>query len=378
MNSRPDHLYYRSNIVKTANGTFAVHYSYLGQDGKRHCTTKRGFKYKKDATKWQQVELPEAVERLENPRYDDEYMTMGRLIAEYMEFTKLRRRGSTFYVKENIIKEKILPYWGNLRVFDIKKSDVRDWQDKMLASRKKDGSLYSSTYLRTVNNQLSAILNYAVQYHDLPNNPVLQIERIGSKTPDEERGFWTLEEYQKFSAAIADQPQYHCAFEILFWCGIRRGELLALTLKDVDLEEGTLNIRNSFSKNEGTNGRTKTKNSMRVVHMPMALTEELRLYINSLYEANETDQLFAISPSTLRAVMDDGTIKADIKRITIHGLRHSHISLLMNYVNCASVMDIAKRAGHKSPDITMIYTHSYSNKDEVIANELDTMMKGEH
>ena len=39
-------------------------------------------------------------------------------------------------------------------------------------------------------------------------------------------------------------------------------------------------------------------------------------------------------------------------------------------------MDIAKRAGHKSPDITMIYTHQYSNKDEIIAEELDEMMKG--
>ena len=60
----------------------------------------------------------------------------------------------------------------------------------------------------------------------------------------------------------------------------------------------------------------------------------------------------------------------------ILGLRHSHISLLMNYVSCASVMDIAKRAGHKSPDITMIYSHRYSNKDEIIADQLSDMMKG--
>ncbi len=75
--------------------------------------------------------------------------------------------------------------------------------------------------------------------------------------------------------------------------------------------------------------------------------------------------------------MTDGSSKAGVKQITIYGLRHSHISLLMNCVGSASVMDIAQRAGHKSPGITVIYPRQYSNKDEQITEELDDMMRGE-
>jgi len=99
-------------------------------------------------------------------------------------------------------------------------------------------------------------------------------------------------------------------------------------------------------------------------------------YIGKLYSLEKDDQIFPLSKSELHRVMTIGSEKAGVKRITIHGLRHSHISLLMNYVSCASVMDIAKRAGHKSPDITMIYSHRYSNKDEIIADQLSDMMKG--
>lgn len=124
---------------------------------------------------------------------------------------------------------------------------------------------------------------------------------------------------------------------------------------------------NSYSKTEKMHGKTKTPNSKRIVHMPTELAEELGDYFANIYSLSENDQIFPVSKSQLHRVMTVGAEKAGVKRITIHRLRHSHISLLMNYVSCPSVMDIAKRAGHKSPDITMIYTRRYSNKDAIIA-----------
>ena len=243
--------------------------------------------------------------------------------------------------------------------------------------KKSNGEEYSSTYLRSINNQLSAILNYAVVYHNLPSNPVLKIERLGTKQADKEREFWTLDEYTKFSNAIREKPEFYYAFQVFFWCGLRLGELQALTKEDVNLQEMTLKVTNSFTKKEQTNGKTKTPNSKRTVHMPKELAEELEEYINSLYGIKSTDRLFEISKSAFHKTMTEYSKKAGVKRITIHGLRHSHISLLMNYVSCASVMDIAKRAGHKSPEITMIYSHRYGNKDALIAEQLDEMMRGD-
>lgn len=367
---------YSSTVCRDGD-RYRVMYRYTSPNGERKSSCKRGFKLQKDAKKWEKEELPAIIKQLEHEETLDENLTMTELISEYMDFTKLRRRESTADNKKNIIDSKILPFFANKKVYDITTNDVRKWQNRILSMKKSNGENYSSTYLRTINNQLSAILNYAVVYHNLPSNPVLKIERLGTKQADKESEFWTLEEYTKFSKAIQDKPQFYYAFQVFFWCGLRLGELQALTKADVDLENMTLRVSNSFTKKEQTNGKTKTPNSKRTVHMPKELTDELAEYLDSLYGIKESSRLFEISKSAFHKTMTEYSKKAGVKRITIHGLRHSHISLLMNYVNCASVMDIAKRAGHKSPDITMIYSHRYSNKDEIIARQLNEMMKGD-
>lgn len=367
---------YSSNVCKDGE-RYRVMYRYTSPTGERKSSCKRGFKLQKDAKKWEKEELPAIIRQLEHEETLDENLTMTELISEYMDFTKLRRRESTADNKKNIIDSKILPFFANKKVYDITTNDVRKWQNRILSMKKSNGENYSSTYLRTINNQLSAILNYAVVYHNLPSNPVLKIERLGTKQADKEREFWTLEEYTKFSKAIQEKPEFYYAFQVFFWCGLRLGELQALTKADVDLENMTLRVSNSFTKKEQANGKTKTPNSKRTVHMPKELNEELAEYLDSLYGIKESNRLFEISKSAFHKAMTEYSKKAGVKRITIHGLRHSHISLLMNYVNCASVMDIAKRAGHKSPDITMIYSHRYSNKDEIIASQLNEMMKGD-
>ncbi len=367
---------FKSSISKCADGKYRVDYSYRSPDGKRHRTCKRGFKLQREATKWQREELPRLIRQLGQEKTLDENLTMGELIKEYIEYTKIRRRASTAENKMNVIETKIVPYFDKQRVFSISKNDVRAWQNQLLAMKKPNGESYSTTYLRSINNQLSAILNYAVTYHNLQSNPVIHIERIGTKQPEEERQFWTLEEYTKFSEAIQDRPQFYYAFQVFFWCGLRIGELQALTRADINLDDLTLSIKNSYSKEEKTRGKTKTKNSKRIIHMPKELADELRDYLESYYDIGDDEQVFPLSKSELHRAMTSGSEKAGVKRITIHGLRHSHISLLMNYVSCASVMDIAKRAGHKSPDITMIYSHRYSNKDEIIAEQLNGMMTG--
>lgn len=367
---------YSSNVCKDGE-RYRVMYRYTSPNGERKSSCKRGFKLQKDAKKWEKEELPAIIRQLEHEETLDENLTMTELISEYMDFTKLRRRESTADNKKNIIDSKILPFFANKKVYDITTNDVRKWQNRILSMKKSNGENYSSTYLRTINNQLSAILNYAVVYHNLPSNPVLKIERLGTKQADKEREFWTLEEYTKFSKAIQEKPEFYYAFQVFFWCGLRLGELQALTKADVDLDNMTLRVSNSFTKKEQANGKTKTPNSKRTVHMPKELTEELNEYLDSLYGIKESNRLFEISKSAFHKAMTEYSQKAGVKRITIHGLRHSHISLLMNYVNCASVMDIAKRVGHKSPDITMIYSHRYSNKDEIIASQLNEMMKGD-
>lgn len=112
---------------------------------------------------------------------------------------------------------KILPYFGNKRVNDITAADIRQWQNELI----KMG--YSPTYLKTINNQLNAIFNYAVRYYDLKSNPCAKAGSMG-KSKAEEMDFWTGEEFRKFIDSVMNKRLSYMAFMTLYWTGMRLGD----------------------------------------------------------------------------------------------------------------------------------------------------------
>lgn len=111
----------------------------------------------------------------------------------------------------------------------------------MMKQTSKKDKEFSPTYLKTVHNQLSAIFNYAVRYYGLKDNPARIAGCMGKETNGEMQ-FWTKEEYMKFSKAMMKKDGVFQAFEMLYWCGIRLGEILALTPSDFDFEKKTVRI----------------------------------------------------------------------------------------------------------------------------------------
>ena len=111
-----------------------------------------------------------------------------------------------------------------------------------------------------------------------------------------------------------------------------RGELLALTPADFNFERKTLRINKSYQRLEGKDVITdpKTPKSNRTIVMSDFLAVEMENFISSLYGIRDDDRIFTISKSYLHHEMDRGAKLAGVKRIRIHGLRHSHISLLIN------------------------------------------------
>ena len=124
-----------------------------------------------------------------------------------------------------------------------------------------------------------------------------------------------------------DKPLSYYAFEILYWCGIREGELLELTPADFDLDKGLLSITKSYQRLNGKDVITdpKTPKSVRVVQMPDFLTEEIRDYLKSLYKVKPTDRIFEVTKYYLHHEMDRGAKEAGVKRIRIHDLRHPYV-----------------------------------------------------
>ena len=175
-----------------------------------------------------------------------------------------------------------------------------------------------------------------------------------------------------------DDPRAYYAFQTLYWCGIREGELLALLPGDLDFEKGTLSVSKTFQHLKGRDIITepKTPKSNRDVRMPEFLVQELQDYIRMQYDLSPADRLFPLSKSYLYRVMARGSKEAGVPKIRIHDLRHSHVSLLidMGY----SAVAIADRMGHESIDITYRYAHMFPTVQTDMANKLNALMEVEN
>ncbi|MBQ3842568.1 MAG: site-specific integrase [Ruminiclostridium sp.] len=157
---------------------------------------------------------------------------------------------------------------------------------------------------------------------------------------------------------------------MLYWCGIRLGELLALTKSDFDFEASTVSITKSYQKLDGRDVITdpKTPKSKRVITMPDFLSEEMQEYINSLYGLKKDDRLFLFTKSYLHHEIDRGSKEKGIKRIRVHDILHSHVSLLIELG--FTPVAIAERMGHESIDMTLYYAHMFPAKQKEMAEKL--------
>ncbi len=150
-----------------------------------------------------------------------------------------------------------------------------------------------------------------------------------------------------------------------------KAELLALTPADLDFRSHTIRINKSYQRLEGKDVITdpKTPKSNRIIVMPDFLSEELESYLSMLYGLKENDRIFQISKSYLHHEMDRGVKLSGVKRIRIHDLRHSHVSLLINMGY--SAVAIAERVGHESVEITYRYAHLFPTIQKDMADRLN-------
>ena len=283
-----------------------------------------------------------------------------------------RVREHTWITKEYIINDKLVPFFGDMRMCDVRPIDLIRWQNELTEHRDADGKPWAPTYLRTVNNQLNAIFNHAERYYNLEKNPVHKVDKMGSKEAGEMQ-FWTKDEYLRFSDAISDKPLAFYAFEVLYWMGVRCGELMALTLSDFLMETSELRINKSYQRLRGEDVVTKpkTRKSVRTIKMPEFLRDEMAEFIEMRDDVAPDERLFGFTKHFLVREMDRGCKASGVKRIRIHDLRHSHVSLLINMG--FSALDIAERVGHEAIDITYRYVHLFPAKRAQIADALSEL-----
>lgn len=344
------------------NGTWYVQFRYTDWRGERQQKLKRGFATRKQALAWE-------LEFLKKKQADVN-MTFDSFVELYKRDTLAKLKLNTRISKVHIIDTKILPYFRKRKLTEITPLDVIEWQNEIRSLTTSKGELYSPDYLKNIHTQLSCIFNHAIKYYGLQINPAAKAGKMGEEQA-KEMLFWTKEEYLKFIDVMMDKPMLYYAFEVLYWCGIREGELLALTPADFDFEKQTLRISKSYQRLQGRDVITtpKTKKSNRVIQVPDFLCKEIQDYIGQLYGIESDSRLFPITKYSLKRGMDYGCRKSGVKPIRIHDLRHSHVSLLidMGY----SAVAIGNRVGHESVEITYRYAHLFPTVQKDMACKLN-------
>ena len=344
-------------------GYWEVLFYYKDYTGKRKQKHKRGFKTKKEAVTWAEQFIVQQSHNLD--------MTFRSFWELYRDDMSQRLRENTMRSKDYIAELKILPYFGEKKMADITASDIRQWQNSIMKNE------YAPTYLKTINNHLSAIFNYAVKYYDLPRNPCTQAGSMG-KGKAEEMQFWTQEEFEMFIDAVKDKPVSYYAFLTMYWTGVRVGELLALILSDFDAEKKTLSITKSYQRINGKDVITepKTAKGKRVITLPEFLVGELEEYVGKLYGMMGNDRLFMVTKSYLEKEMIRGVQLSGVKKIRLHDLRHSHASLLISKLGAQPKL-VADRLGHEKIQTTLAtYSHLYPDQARDLADQLDNLMDG--
>lgn len=346
------------NVQKNAKGLWDAQWYCKDYTGKRIKKHKRNFPTKREAIEY--------VEEYNRKQAQDTTMTFKSFYEIYMEDIEVRLRYNTVKSKKYIIELKILPYFANKPIADITPADIRHWQNEMI----KKG--YKETYLKTINNQMAIMMKYACQIYGLKQNPCAIAGSMGTSKSDE-MDYYTLEEFEQFVEVLKDKPMSYYAMQVLFWTGIRCGELLALTIGDIDFEAKTLNVNKSLQRIEGKDYITdpKTKKGKRVIALSQNLLDMLNEYMGMLYGMTKKDRLFHITKAFLEHEMDRGANLSGMKRIRLHDLRHSHASLLISKLK-AQPLQVAERLGHEKIQTTLsVYSHLYPNQGHELASKLD-------
>ena len=286
--------------------------------GKTIHKKKRGFATKKEALQWERDFISQSTGSLG--------MTFGDFISLYVKDMEHRLKPSTVASKKWLIDLKVTPFFKKIPLNEIKPTHVRQWQNSLTSYRDENGKPYAQTYLKCINNQLTAIFNYAVKYYGLKENPCHKAGSMGKKKADEML-FWTKDEFQTFIESMKDRPASYTVFMTMYYTGIREGELLALTPSDIDFEKKTLTVNKSYQRlgKEDIITTPKTPKSIRTIPIPDGLCTCLQEYMSHCYGLQKDDRLFPYTKSFLYHEMEYGCKASGVKRIRVHDIRHPYV-----------------------------------------------------
>lgn len=321
---------------------------------------KRGFPTKKEAVEAERFFLT-------TQNYKDK-VTLNEVFASYIKDKENDLKPVTLYKKKLFFEKHILKELGSLDIHELTPLILKKWQNTFLSKNLKNGSL------KDARTKFSSVLNYCVNFYGLKENPFLKISVPKNKKElqnKEEYIVWNIDDFNKAMAVLNSETE-KMALGLSFWTGIRKGELLALTWEDFDEENEILTISKNkqYIKNGGFIIGTPKNNFSRTIELSKNICELFKNYKKQKFKGNAKENIFPFNQHLLLNIIKKSVELANVPRIRVHDLRHSHASVLI--AHNFPIAYISKRLGHSKISITLdAYTHFLEKEAGEIKKKLD-------
>lgn len=359
-------------VNKTSDGIWYYKVDWKDSRGKQHQT-------KKQSKKWRRSDAQKAERKfilsLDNSDQIALEMTYGELYELYKSSKKEELKERSFNTYDDRQKTFILPKFKDIPLSLITKRTTSDWQNWLMKQRTPKGQPYTNNYLKVVQSCFKAVLSWGVDEGYLKESPFRKKNMLRKGEKKKEMNFWTPEEFEQFYNCIEDL-QDQVTFRILFWCGLRKGELIGLNIEDYDPKVKTIDINKQWDTRNKKMTPPKNERGYRTISVDAEtarLIENLIAYYKRCVGYRPDAPLISFTKRLPAQTLDnhkDKYIKlARVKEIRIHDFRHSHASYLIN--QGFDPIDIAARLGHTVKETLDRYGHLYPDRQQKMAQNID-------
>jgi len=361
---------------KNAKGEklWCFRHRYYDALGKRKEKSKQGFKTENEAYR-ALLEVKTNILNGDVKRVENSNLTVGEWLDIWFETHKNEWKVTSQKQRENAIKHQMKPLLGKYKLADLDKTTYKRVYINALLEK------YKPSTVALFHRLFKVAVNAAVDDEIIPRNRFSKITISDSEVAD---NFLTAQELKMFlkSAKELENITNYTLILLLAYTGLRKGEALGLHWNNIDFDSKTLTVERTRD-NKGV--RTpKTKRSYRTILIDDELIIQLKRYkkwckelmISFGRHLTDEDYVFIsyqsgtpLTDNTIKYSVDRIAKKTGLKRITPHGLRHSHATILIG--QRIPIKVIADRLGNTPQMILDVYGHSFKDLEEESVNAFE-------
>ncbi len=296
-------------------------------------------------------------------------------LAIYNEYLIIRRRklkDQSFQTFKYNFEANILSYFSKMNIEDISENDIYNWEDFIVEKN------FCNNHNKNLFSMLKDFFAYCNYKYNIDDRIICDVGPIRPKVERKKKDFYTFNEFNQFINYV-DNNIYKQFFNLMFFCGTRPGE--AMALKFSDLNDNTISIIKTIDEHRKRKIDTpKTLSSIRDIIIDDNLKNDLlelkkyyiKKYNNKKYDYFIFGGMKPLSATTINRYKLEACEKANIRPITLHQFRHSHATLLLN--QNIDIHVISKRLGHSKVSTTLdIYTHANLEQEKRVYDTLNSL-----